>query len=241
MDPIVFDSLTDSDTPGVLRAITMLCKKCQQVFASWPYSLVGQEEMKFEHQESTYALDKSANDGCGVCAQLLLGFDEITSWWDHPDYIYPDDIENNSSEENSECHGADNGENEKEPFKDQSLSDGLVNAKGLNVQDNQANILSLGEEILTRRMSSGDTIDGKNPAAGIPHPPCGILRLQRWGDNTKFQLTLSIPYTKGFGDIEDDAWSEIELICVVYEIFLAPTSEQGKPHIPVREASDGVP
>jgi len=92
-------------TPRILRKLAKLCEKCQKVFGDLPDLFGFDEERKFEHHENTLALEFSANDGCGVCAQVLLGFEGIRPWLDHPQYASPE------NSDDGEYHGVEDSLN----------------------------------------------------------------------------------------------------------------------------------
>jgi len=75
-----------AETPTFLRLETRLCETCQIIFNEWPLPL-HEGSQRFNHYGSYLALQSSGEGGCGLCAQFILGFEEIEPWYDHPDYF----------------------------------------------------------------------------------------------------------------------------------------------------------
>ncbi|EPE36596.1 hypothetical protein GLAREA_08759 [Glarea lozoyensis ATCC 20868] len=57
------------------RSLSIFCVFCQRVIDQWPRSTA--ETPRFKHHSSLGTLQRSADQGCGLCAQFIVGVEEL--------------------------------------------------------------------------------------------------------------------------------------------------------------------
>ena len=79
--PYVINRQTRSQ---VLPATTLpeLCNFCKETISQWP-RVSGQETSMINHYGDVTSLQTSADQGCGLCARLIVGAEEYEDWWDY--------------------------------------------------------------------------------------------------------------------------------------------------------------
>lgn len=60
------------------RPAAKLCAYCQDMFGNWQPELDLYQKQTIQHYKSYEDVCQSANNGCGFCYQLQLGFEYVT-------------------------------------------------------------------------------------------------------------------------------------------------------------------